>query len=122
MSACPKQGNYDVGYGKPPLRTRFQKGQSGNPKGFPKGQQKMKFVLLRFLAMTCEEMARYEPKTAMEAMAKRLMIIAATDHGNAGLRAVKMICDRTEGRATRRNQKETVIHVRFEDKRGSLSA
>ncbi len=27
----------DVGYGKPPKHTRFKKGQSGNPKGRPKG-------------------------------------------------------------------------------------
>jgi Family of unknown function (DUF5681) len=27
----------DVGYGKPPLHTRFRKGQSGNPKGRSKG-------------------------------------------------------------------------------------
>jgi hypothetical protein len=29
--------NYAVGYGKPPAHTRFKKGQSGNPKGRPKG-------------------------------------------------------------------------------------
>jgi len=28
---------YDVGYGKPPETTRFQPGQSGNPRGRPKG-------------------------------------------------------------------------------------
>jgi DNA phosphorothioation-dependent restriction protein DptG len=28
--------DYKVGYGKPPLRRRFKKGQSGNPKGRPK--------------------------------------------------------------------------------------
>ena len=27
----------DVGYGKPPLHSRFQKGKSGNTKGRPKG-------------------------------------------------------------------------------------
>ena len=27
----------DVGYGRPPRRTRFQPGQSGNPRGRPKG-------------------------------------------------------------------------------------
>ena len=28
-----KRRDYDVGYGKPPRHTRFQKGQSGNPRG-----------------------------------------------------------------------------------------
>lgn len=29
--------DYEVGYRKPPKQTRFKKGQSGNPKGRPKG-------------------------------------------------------------------------------------
>lgn len=29
--------NYDVGYGKPPKKSQFKKGSSGNPKGRPKG-------------------------------------------------------------------------------------
>ncbi len=29
-------GNYDVGYGKPPAKNKFQKGKSGNPSGRPK--------------------------------------------------------------------------------------
>jgi hypothetical protein len=28
---------YTVGYGKPPVHTRFQKGVSGNPRGRPRG-------------------------------------------------------------------------------------
>lgn len=33
LSALP----YEVGYGKPPRKTRFKAGASGNPKGRPKG-------------------------------------------------------------------------------------
>lgn len=34
--------NYDVGYGKPPPETQFKPGQSGNPKGRPKGSRNLK--------------------------------------------------------------------------------
>ena len=33
------RSNYEVGYGKPPAETRFKKGQSGNPRGRPKGSR-----------------------------------------------------------------------------------
>jgi Family of unknown function (DUF5681) len=31
-----EENDYEVGYGKPPVATRFKKGQSGNPSGKPK--------------------------------------------------------------------------------------
>jgi hypothetical protein len=33
-----KSASYEVGYGKPPRRTQFRKGQSGNPGGRPRGR------------------------------------------------------------------------------------
>ena len=33
----PPSNGYEVGYGKPPVRTRFRTGQSGNPGGRPRG-------------------------------------------------------------------------------------
>jgi Family of unknown function (DUF5681) len=33
----PPTNEYEVGYGKPPVRSRFRKGQSGNPGGRPRG-------------------------------------------------------------------------------------
>lgn len=42
-------GDYPVGYGKTPEHTRFQKGQSGNPSGRPKGTLSLAAVLRRAL-------------------------------------------------------------------------
>ena len=34
-----KEGGYEIGYGKPPRSTRFQKGQSGNSRGVRKARR-----------------------------------------------------------------------------------
>jgi Family of unknown function (DUF5681) len=34
-----RDGQYEVGYRKPPKHTRFQKGRSGNPRGRPRGSK-----------------------------------------------------------------------------------
>lgn len=37
--------DYEVGYGKPPGHSRFKPGQSGNPRGKPKGAKSIKSLL-----------------------------------------------------------------------------
>jgi hypothetical protein len=37
--------SYETGYGKPPIRTRFKKGQSGNPTGRRKGSRNLASAL-----------------------------------------------------------------------------
>jgi hypothetical protein len=41
---------YNVGYGRPPLETRFQPGQSGNPKGRAKGSKNLSTLIEDALA------------------------------------------------------------------------
>src|ERR1700680_4945615 len=47
MDEKEKPDNYEVGYGKPPKNTQFQKGASGNPKGRPKKARDFDHELLR---------------------------------------------------------------------------
>src|SRR5262245_29021911 len=42
-------GKYEVGYARPPLHSRFKRGQSGNPKGRPRGSRSVASVLHRIL-------------------------------------------------------------------------
>lgn len=49
-------GNYEVGYGRPPQAARFKPGQSGNPKGRPKGAKNL-------LTLFREELERSVPVT-----------------------------------------------------------
>jgi hypothetical protein len=72
--------DYQIGYRKPPLDTRFKKGKSGNPKGRPKGTQNFATVLLRTLReqVVINENGRRREITKLEAAVKQLVNKAAT--------------------------------------------
>jgi Family of unknown function (DUF5681) len=43
------ENDYEVGYGKPPRRTRFEAGRSGNPRGRPAGSKTLSSLLSKAL-------------------------------------------------------------------------
>lgn len=68
-----------VGYGNPPVHTRFQKGQSGNPGGRPKRKHfsGISDALKRALEEPCDASA--EPATRFEALAHAIVKRAEDD-------------------------------------------
>lgn len=44
------QGDYEIGYGRPPKQYQFKPGQSGNPRGRPRGQLSKKAVWERIMS------------------------------------------------------------------------
>ncbi len=71
---------YEVGYQKPPKRTRFQPGQSGNPRGRPKGRLSTSAALERELnqPVTIKENGVTRTITKRDAILKQLVNKAAS--------------------------------------------
>ncbi len=70
----PRKSDYDVGYGRPPKRSRFKPGQSGNPKGRPKGRKNIRTIFEETLykPVTITENGRKRKVPAIEALLLRL--------------------------------------------------
>lgn len=87
------KNDYDVGYGKPPKRTQFQKGQSGNPKGRPKRSQNMSTLLYEELGRKIQvtENGQTKTMTARQAMVRRIVNDALSGKSVEVLKLMKML-------------------------------
>src|SRR6201981_3137788 len=84
-----KTRDYEVGYGKPPLHTQFQKGKSGNPKGRPRGKKNMSTLLSTALnaSIVVVTNGRRKKITKREAIVTQLVNKSAA----ADLKATQMV-------------------------------
>jgi hypothetical protein len=75
--------DYEVGYGKPPKQTQFEKGKSGNPSGRPKGSKNsflaVQRVLNRNVQITIEGKRKKVPLSEAVAMSMSQKALAG-DH------------------------------------------
>lgn len=81
MDETPDKSNtLNVGYCQPPERTRFKPGQSGNPRGRPKGTSNMATVLERTLKekVIVNENGKRKVVTKLQAAVKQLANQAAS--------------------------------------------
>jgi hypothetical protein len=74
MTSPPEQ--YKVGYGRPPLKTRWKKGESGNPRRKPKRAESIVDMVDRLLLSQVKLTLNGEVKnvTALEAIVSQLQL------------------------------------------------
>lgn len=87
MAKLPNKppGDYEVGYGRPPKGSQFQAGQSGNPKGRPKGQPTISEIFIREAArlVRIQTGDKVETISRFEAVIRRLFQMAMAGDARA---------------------------------------
>lgn len=89
--AASASNDYDVGYGKPPKRTQFKSGQSGNPRGRPKKSKGLNTIIREQLLapIPIQTSAGTKRVTKMEAL-----VLKGVERAVKGdFRALKMLID-----------------------------
>ena len=86
-----RDGDYEIGYGKPPHHSRFVKGQSGNPRGRPPGAKNFTTLLNEAL----DEPVPVTDHGGRRQLSKRRAIITqlVNQSAKANLRAIKILLD-----------------------------
>jgi hypothetical protein len=91
----PTKKDYAVGRGKPPVHTRFQKGQSGNPSGMPgaeKSMQKRLFAAIETVFSKSHwEILNEDPATTLDLFAKQLVSRAIAGSPQAAQTLLRVI-------------------------------
>jgi hypothetical protein len=84
---------YQIGYRRPPVSGQFKKGQSGNPKGRPKGSRNFLTLLQKELgqSIVVNENGKKKIITRLQAMVKRIVAGALQGDQKALLTLVEIL-------------------------------
>lgn len=94
--AKPKPSHdYSVGYGKPPLKTRFKPGVSGNPQGRPKPKKDLRADIHRaFTDKITIKVGDHSSKvTRVAGIVRRVLESAIKGDNRAAITALKLAAD-----------------------------
>jgi len=88
----PDLSDSKVGYGRPPLTSRFEKGKSGNPKGRPKGTRNLKALIREAMIarISIQEGEKTRRVTRLEGVVMRQLQSALKGNDKSAMAIVKM--------------------------------
>lgn len=84
----PKSASNEVGYGKPPKTSQFKPGQSGNPKGRPKGARNLDTLMAEELESLIQIREQGAPVVVSKGHAVIKALIAKAMQGDVRAAAV----------------------------------
>jgi hypothetical protein len=105
---------YEVGYGRPPRHSRFEKGRSGNPRGRPPGAKDLKTLLAEAL----DEIVIVAENGGRRKITKRAAIVTQFVNrcAKADLRAIKMLLEVLREDQNQPASSETVPFTQADEK------
>ena len=119
-------GDYEVGYGKPPEHGRFRKGQSGNPRGRPKGARNkprpapedgLRAIILEeaYRTIQVRDGERIVPLSMAQAVMRSLAVNAAKGHQRAQRLFTSLVAaTESESRRSREELYEAAIEYKVQ--------
>ena len=116
----PNGGHSAVGYGKPPVHTRFKPGQSGNPRGRRKGQRNVHTVVDEALSqrITIREGNRTRSVTKLDAVIVTMVNAALKGDAKAQASLMAMMIARHDRRTAAGDQPGALHDRRSKPDRG----